>query len=222
MLVEASSVFVHNDEIGGNAAQPVGQFFLNNGELAEAEVSPISQDGIPFPDGIHKIFAEISVLLSGSVESAGHCSSIDEIDLNSRGDAVAVAMGGEKFVVALWQFLLGGIYDENVFEVTLELGDFNRTKTQFFKQAKSEGIEHEGDGKTNKALPECLLGEGKWLAVFQGHCELIERSLTGEDRIKQGEEISGCAKSPRVPDNQFGFSCDAVESGEKGFRTFGS
>lgn len=111
VLIEAPSFFVGDDEIGGNAAQPVSQFCIDDGEFTEAEVAPIPQDEVSLFDGVDEVFAEIPVLFGGSMESAHDGSPVDEIygevNFHSGGDAVAIAMGGEEFVIAFGQLLVG-------------------------------------------------------------------------------------------------------------------
>jgi len=165
MGIELPAFCVADDEVGGEPAQPKGQFSFNVSEFAQAKVSAIAQDKVMLFDEIDEVFSKIAILFGGGVEFAEERATADEVEgeihFDSGGDALAVAVGGEMFVVGSGQFLLGRILDENPTEVAFEVGDFAGSIAPFFEQREGERVEHEGHGRGIGAFPDCLFCERK-------------------------------------------------------------
>lgn len=139
-VFDGGSIFVTDDEIGSDAAEPVGSLALDEHKFSEDEIATISQDEISFTHQINEVFPKIPVLFGRSMKAKKNGMPVQkvngEVDLHACSDALTIAVGREVGVVRFGEFLLGGVLDEDAIEEAFETRNLRGAALPLFQQVR--------------------------------------------------------------------------------------
>ena len=145
-VFDGGSMFVTDDEIGSDTAEPVSSLALDEQKFGEDEIATISQDKISFTNQINEVFPKITILFGRSMKAGKNGVPVQkvngEVDLHACGDALTIAVGREVGVVNFGEFLLGGVLDEDAVEEAFETRDLWAATLPLFQQGEAGGLEH--------------------------------------------------------------------------------
>ena len=132
----------------------------------------------------------------------------DEVNLGARGVA-PVPVARERPVAGLVHGQRGGVLDENALEDALVQPGDDLPRPGADDVVK--GAHEKGGGRVVKALVHGLAAHGEGLVAAEAGGDVVQRVVSLEHGLDEGEEEPVGAEALRFTDNKPGFPCHGVE-----------